>query len=478
MNTENLKFGTSGVRGRVIDFTSRNCRNYAISFCELLKRQYPQTRVIHMARDLRESSPMIQFEFAKAFEKEKFKVISLGEIPTPALALQALSQNAASVMVTGSHIPADRNGVKFYTPEGEITKEHEIEIRQVFEELNSRTDQEKSSTQNDDQVIFPEENKNQVAAEINYENRYVNFFGQDFLKGVRVLFYQHSTVGRNLLPRILKSLGAQVIESGKSEKFIPVDTENVSHIAELEELMFNNDADLLASADGDADRPLLIHRRHGQIVGDVLGMITAKYLEIPYLAVPVSCTSLIDESKWFDKVVRTRIGSPFVISAMENLKKQFSCVAGFEANGGFILGSDLKSLRALPTRDALLPILVYLKQQFSGWIAENEKLVFSKSNLSGLLKDFSMDRAHRILNDVGAEPATLLEFSSVLRRHFPKLKEINSVDGIKLMSLNGASVHLRPSGNAPEFRVYVEASSKDYANEILRDTLIFCDSYR
>jgi phosphomannomutase len=32
-------------------------------------------------------------------------------------------------MVTGSHIPADRNGIKFYRPKGEVLKEDEAGMR-------------------------------------------------------------------------------------------------------------------------------------------------------------------------------------------------------------------------------------------------------------------------------------------------------------------------------------------------------------
>ncbi len=31
-------------------------------------------------------------------------------------------------MITGSHIPADRNGLKFYVPSGEISKQDEVAI--------------------------------------------------------------------------------------------------------------------------------------------------------------------------------------------------------------------------------------------------------------------------------------------------------------------------------------------------------------
>lgn len=51
----------------------------------------------------------------------------MGAVPTPVLALAA--RNAAAIMITGSHIPADRNGLKFYTRSGEITKADEAKIQ-------------------------------------------------------------------------------------------------------------------------------------------------------------------------------------------------------------------------------------------------------------------------------------------------------------------------------------------------------------
>jgi phosphomannomutase len=54
--------------------------------------------------------------------------VNLGSIPTPALTAYALNNRCASVMVTGSHIPFDRNGYKFNTAVGELLKEHELLI--------------------------------------------------------------------------------------------------------------------------------------------------------------------------------------------------------------------------------------------------------------------------------------------------------------------------------------------------------------
>ena len=48
--------------------------------------------------------------------------VNLGRIPTPALASFALSRNKGSIMVTGSHIPFDRNGYKTNSSRGELLK--------------------------------------------------------------------------------------------------------------------------------------------------------------------------------------------------------------------------------------------------------------------------------------------------------------------------------------------------------------------
>jgi phosphomannomutase len=46
-------------------------------------------------------------------------------------------------------------------------------------------------------------------------------------------------------------------------------------------------------------------------------------------------------------------------------------------------------------------------------------------------------------------------------------------DGLRLTLGNGSTAHFRASGNAPELRVYVEATSRDAAEELLRFGLAF-----
>ncbi|RUV29166.1 phosphomannomutase, partial [Mesorhizobium sp. M1A.T.Ca.IN.004.03.1.1] len=76
----------------------------------------------------RDSSPEISGNCAGALAALGFRIFDCGNVPTPALALYGLESNAACLMVTGSHIPADRNGIKFYRPDGEIDKSDETAI--------------------------------------------------------------------------------------------------------------------------------------------------------------------------------------------------------------------------------------------------------------------------------------------------------------------------------------------------------------
>ena len=53
--------------------------------------------------------------------------------------------------------------------------------------------------------------------------------------------------------------------------------------------------------------------------------------------------------------------------------------------------------------------------------------------------------------------------------HILKIEEnVNYTDGIRILFDNGEISHLRPSGNAPEFRNYAIADSPERAREIVR----------
>ncbi|NBB98856.1 MAG: phosphomannomutase, partial [Alphaproteobacteria bacterium] len=117
-------FGTSGLRGRVSDLTPELVGSYVTAFVQ----SCPVGPGLFVARDLRPSSKRIVDVVTAAARGRGVAVTDCGTLPTPALAMAAGAAGAAAIMVTGSHIPADRNGLKFFTPGGEIGKADEAAI--------------------------------------------------------------------------------------------------------------------------------------------------------------------------------------------------------------------------------------------------------------------------------------------------------------------------------------------------------------
>ena len=123
--------------------------------------------------------------------------------------------------------------------------------------------------------------------------------------------------------------------------------------------------DALVSADGDGDRPLVADETGRWLRGDIAGILCARQLGVRGLVTPVSSNTAVERCGAFTQVLRTRIGSPYVIEGMQQLRAQgLAPVAGYEANGGFLLETPIeragRTLAALPTRDAVLVAVTIL----------------------------------------------------------------------------------------------------------------------
>lgn len=459
----NIKFGTSGVRGLNTDLTNQVCYSFAKSFLAHAESRFGKKPVV-VAIDRRLSGPRIQAAVAAAAGESGGDVRTLGVIPTPALATYCQNHDCYGIMITGSHIPADRNGLKFYFPTGEILKDDEASILEHFGKIHGEIA---------NRDFAPPACLKSEAESANHEfiGRYTDFFAADCLRGLKILFYEHSSTCYRLAPAIFKALGAEVISVGASQEFVAVDTEAVTALAQMRGWQTEYGADVVVSTDGDGDRPLVVDDAGQLVRGDILGMLTALGLGLKNLAVPVSCNSSIESCPAFEKVVLTKIGSPFVVAAMnELLAKGCQGVAGFEANGGFLLATDVRSqtgrtLASLATRDSILPIV----QSLAYARAQNLKLstaierVQKRHTASDLIREISPERSVPFLAAAVNAPH---EFCQSLFPEMGSIDRTNTLDGLRLLFTNGEIVHLRPSGNAPEFRVYTEAAHSARAEEL------------
>ncbi len=533
-----LTFGTSGLRGLVTDITDleayinvKAALRYLLSIGDI-----GAGSTVVIAGDLRPSTDRIMRACAQAIIDLGCQVENAGKIPTPALILRSLSTGRAGVMVTGSHIPFDRNGIKINKSVGEILKSDEAGITREVEHVRVEEYSRNATTSAFDAhgmlKTAPELPPLDGAAEQAYVRRYLSSFASGGLSGLKVLVYQHSAVGRDILPRILQELGAVVLAAGRSETFIPIDTENITdeQLDCLEELAVAAEASgrplhAVVSTDGDSDRPLVTAvlpaaevkpggRRVRFLPGDLLGLVVAEYLRADAAAVPISANDAV-ERRWRERKVtleKTKIGSPYVVSALDSLRSAatYQRVVGWEANGGFLTGSDIAlnkaTLAALPTRDATLPILANLFAAAEQGISLNalwDRLP-ARFGRAGLIDNFPVAASQTILaNLIPAGDVIEVEFDNAgqvvdrsragvggallpapataewqlgkttLTRFFTTalgfddIARINVLDGVRVYFHNGDVAHVRPSGNAPQLRVYANSGSQARADQIV-----------
>ncbi|PTB99319.1 phosphomannomutase [Marinobacter sp. Z-F4-2] len=454
-----IAFGTSGARGLVEQFSDDTCAAFAVAFITNMQAKFTFDRVA-IAIDRRPSSPKMAAAVAGACEALGLSVDYYGVLPTPALALQAMADGIPSIMITGSHIPFDRNGIKFYRPDGEISKEDEQGI------LNSRAELPNY------RINLPQQSNR---AEEHYVSRYTNLYSPEPLKGVRIGLYEHSAAGRDLSRVIFENLGATVISLGRTDTFVPIDTEAVSDQDRIRgnQWATEHNLDAIFSTDGDGDRPLMADEKGEWLRGDILGLLCAKNLGIKALAVPVSCNTAIELCGAFTTVARTRIGSPYVIEAMANLRENHDSVAGFEANGGFLLGTDIttdsSTLKALPTRDAILPALVALTAAHKKGKPLSKLLgdLPERYTVSDRVTNFPTEKSKQPIAEWKSRPESLTtEFE------LPQdIRTIDFTDGLRVTLQNEQIVHLRPSGNAPELRCYCEAKHPEEARRLIESCM-------
>jgi phosphomannomutase len=532
-----LRFGTSGLRGLATDITDLEAYINTRGFLDFLHGtgDFNPRDTICVAGDLRPSTDgpqrSIMRAVARAIQDAGLQVDNLGRIPTPALTYYGLQTGRASVMVTGSHIPFDRNGIKFNKRSGEVLKEDEPRILEavarVRREEYGRPVEESLF---DDQGMFKPGNAGPLPpinedAQRAYLKRYTDFFPPRALEGKRVVFFQHSAVGRDLLTDLLRELGAEVDTMGGSDEFIAIDTEDITdeRLRMMQQMVDDvrhkhGPVDALVSTDGDSDRPLLVGVGPGGEArffgGDLLGIIVADYLEADRVCIPISANDAVDLqlTKRGIKPMKTQIGSPYVIKSMQEASTtgKARIVVGWEANGGFLTGSFIErnggTLEPLPTRDAALPLLSCLHTA----VEQNCTVVnlfsrlpprFSKAGLIdafprevglSLVQRFSPEdeRVQEVNFDGDAITLTYRDGRSSrasmsaaerLRRirdallacfkkelGFNDIIRINVIDGVRIYFANGEIAHIRPSGNAPQLRLYAVADTPTRAEAIVK----------
>jgi phosphomannomutase len=133
-----------------------------------------------------------------------------------------------------------------------------------------------------------------------------------------------------------------------------------------------------------------------------------------------------------------------------------------------LLGSDVSLagglLEALPTRDAMLPILAVLGLAARSACAVSDLLADMPERFtgSGRIEHVGADKTAPFLKGLLDGGTRALHFAPA-----GAVSSFDAIDGVRVVLETGDVVHYRASGNAPELRCYTEAASPERTAELL-----------
>jgi len=431
-------FGTSGIRGKVVElFTNQFCFDMGRTFAKFLDN-HDQKGPVAIGIDSRESSPRISKYVIKGLEESDRSVTFHGAIPVPACHNTILSTKAiGSIMVTGSHIDLTSNGVKFFAFKEEISKVHEKDITKIYHDLKGK-------------VVCPTEDPGDSPLDTAGLNNYIELLlslAEKSDKKYKIVADPGNGVQTKVVKAVIPKLGHKLvmINGDLTKELLSRDTEADGSFKELQKAVLDNKADFGMGFDTDGDRVVFVDHKGKFIPGDYSGTLIAKYHPSKTVVVPINVGNVIESIG--KKIIRTRVGSPFVVAAM----KENNSGIGFESNGGGVYKEVMMSRDGGASMIKLLNILTSTKKSLSDLILELPQYYLRKQKF-----DCPREKNEIILSKA---------------KDFTKTQSVDTTDGLKLIIDSHNWVLFRPSSNAPEFRVFVEANTAEKADKLLNDAL-------
>ena len=144
MNWKKLQNGSDirgvaleGIEGEHVNLTPEVIETIAKSFVRWIRNNSDcETPTIAVGMDCRLSGSSIKSAFVKGAVEAGANVVDCGLASTPAMFMTTISEHVeatASVMVTASHLPFNRNGLKFFTPKGGLDSKDIASILAIAE---------------------------------------------------------------------------------------------------------------------------------------------------------------------------------------------------------------------------------------------------------------------------------------------------------------------------------------------------------
>ena len=433
-------FGTDGVRGVANEsLTCELAVKIGQAAAAVLGGNQKKRPLVAVGMDTRISSDMLAGALSAGLCSSGADVLSLGVIPTPAVAYLVRKYHAdAGVVISASHNSAEFNGIKIFSANGyKLPDELEEKIEDMIlgdEKIHGEI------IGADVGRIIPAENAHKD---------YVDYLRQTVshtLDGLKIAIYCANGAASTTAPMLFEQLGAQCHILNADPNGVNInDNCGSTHMESLRKYVLNNSMDVGIAFDGDADRCLCIDEKGNEVDGDFIMAICASDMKKHGKLKKDTVIGTVMTNLGFIKFcqanginfIPTKVGDRYVLEEM--LLEDYKL--GGEQSGHVIFGD------CATTGDGELTALKVLSVMYR----ESEKL----SELASVMKKYP-----QVMVNVKVSPEGKINFytDSKVKRAIEKAKESLGDTG---------RVVVRVSGTEPLIRVMAEGENTDEITQIV-----------
>lgn len=389
--------------------------------------------------DGRTSSPRIKSALVRALMETGRDIIDIGLVPTPLLYFATRHLNCRSgIMITGSHNPADQNGLKIVLDQQTIASGGIQQIRQRvsagnFSSGNGRVMRE------DIVPAYKEEVLHDIAIAV----------------PLKIVIDAGNGATSELAPRLFEELGCEVerLNCHIDGRFPghPPDTSNEENLADLARMVVDVQADFGVAFDGDGDRLAVVTPSGHIIRSDVLLMLYAQDVVSRNpgadVVFDVKCTRHLSQliTRHGGRPVLWKTGHAF----MKEKMKETGALLGGEFSGHMFFGERWYGFDdGMYAAGRLAEILSTHGESLDESIAQFPVTINTPEIIIPVADEYKFELVEKIIESA--------DFST---------GKVNTMDGIRVDFSNGWGL-VRASNTGPALTARFEADTQEILENI------------